>query len=129
MADEKNTIAKWPYKKPDLGRCEALAGKIVYDCHENIHYDLDGYVEWTKNPEHELFKGTTESVRHQPKEDALAGKPWTEDWTGLIYWNFGEPWAEPLTAENQAEAQKLYWDEIARQDREKKEKKFGKRVE
>ena len=112
-----------------LARCNELAGKIVYDGGMNIHYGLDGYVEEAINPGHELYKDTTMSVKHQPKADALAGKPWTEDWTGLIYWNFGEPEDKPLTAENQAAAQKKYWDEIAARDLKKYAEKYGRPYE
>ena len=46
--------------------------------------------------------------------------------TGLVYWNFGEPWPDPLTADNQAEAQKLFWEGIAKEDQEKYDKAHPK---
>lgn len=113
--------AEYSQKMPDMSRNQKLAGKTVYDCGMNVHYDQDGYAVWSKNPHHENFKGTTMSVTAQPKADALAGKPWTEDWTGLVYWNFGQPdYSKKLTKENEAAAREEYYKALAQQDLERR---------
>lgn len=78
-------------KMPDRSRNKALAGKTVYTCGMNVVYDDGGYAIKSWNPHHPNYKGTTKSLTAQPKEDALAGKPWTPDYTGLVDWNGGSP--------------------------------------
>ena len=110
------TMAKDAIKGPDMSRNTALAGKTVYSRGRNVHYDLDGYAVWAENPKHPSFAGTTKSAHAQPIEDALAGKPSNEDWTGLIYWNHGNPIGPALTKENEAEVRAQYYAEIAADD-------------
>ena len=81
---------KYSRKQPNLGRNEKLAGKTVYSHGMNVTYDGLGYVVKAINVNHEGFAGTTMSVRAQPIEDALAGKPWTPpDTAGLREWDYG----------------------------------------
>lgn len=82
---------KFPRKGPDMSRNEALAGKTVYSGGRNVTYDERGYAVKSVNPDWEGYKGTTMSVHAQPIEDALAGKPWEPDLTGLVDWNNGSP--------------------------------------
>ena len=74
------------------------------------------YAVWAENPKHPSFAGTTKSAHAQPIEDALAGKPSNEDWTGLLYWNHGNPIGPALTKENEAEVRAQYYAEIAADD-------------
>ena len=81
---------RYSRKQPDMSRNPALAGKTVYTRGMNVTYDENGYAVNAVNPDHKLYKGTTMSVHAQPKEDALAGKPWTwPDTSGLRGWNHG----------------------------------------
>lgn len=103
-------------KRPDMSRNTALAGKTVYVDGWNVHYDQLGYAVWRVEPGQERFAGTTMSAKAQPIEDALAGKPSEENWTGLIWWNHGNPCGEKLTAENEAEYRAKYYADIANDD-------------
>ena len=76
---------------PDMSRNMALAGKTVYSCGMNVTYNELGYAVKAVNPNHKSYAGTTMSVPAQPKEDALAGKPWMPDYAGLVDWNNGSP--------------------------------------
>ena len=111
-----------PIKKPGMERREDLAGKTVYNDGYNLHYDHLGYCVWRENPFQDLYKGTTKSARAQPIEDALAGLPSNENWTGLRYWNHGNPLPDPLTEENEAEYREKYYAELAAEDIERRKK-------
>lgn len=114
-------MSEYSIKMPDMGRNEALAGRTVYDCGMNVHYDQYGYAVWAENPDAANFKGTTMSVHAQPKADALEGKPFEENWAGLVYWNGGNPdYEHPLTEENEAAARKEYAEAVALRDRERR---------
>ena len=76
---------------PDMSRNMALAGKTVYSGGMNVTYNELGYAVKAVNPDHKNYAGTTMSVHAQPIEDALAGKLWTPDYTGLVDWNDGDP--------------------------------------
>ena len=77
-------------KMPDMSQNPALAGKTVYTCGRNVYYDELGYAVMSWDPRNKRFVGTTRSVPQQPKEDALAGKPWTPDYGDLEPW----PWED-----------------------------------
>lgn len=114
-------MSEYSTKMPDMSRNEALAGKTVYTCGMNVHYDHLGYAVWSENPNHKNYAGTTMSVKAQPIEDAIAGKPWAEDWTGLVDWNGGQPdYEHPLTVENEAAAREAYHARVAQRDRERR---------
>lgn len=77
-------------KMPDYSRNRKLAGKTVYSRGMNVTYNDLGYAVKAVNPHHPNYAGTTMSVKAQPIEDALAGKPWTPpDTSGLRDWNGG----------------------------------------
>ena len=79
---------KYSTKMPDMSRNTALAGKTVYSNGMNVTYDNNGYAVRASNPHYSGYEGTTRSVTAQPKEDALAGRPWTPpDTSGLTEWN------------------------------------------
>lgn len=79
-------------KGPDMRRNEVLAGRTVYSHGMNVTYDERGYAVKSVNPDAPNYRGTTMSVRAQPIEDALSGRPWTEpDLTDLVDWNGGSP--------------------------------------
>ena len=69
-------VAVDPIKRPSMERNVALAGKIVYSLHMNVRYNKRGYAIERWNPLNKCFEGTTYSLKGQPIEDALAGKPW-----------------------------------------------------
>lgn len=108
---------KYSTKMPDMSQNTKLAGKTVYTNGMNVHYDQLGYAVWSENPNHPNYKGTTKSVHAQPIEDALAGKKFEEDWSGLVDWNFGQPdYTKTLTKENEAAARERYYKAVAAED-------------
>ena len=114
-------MSEYSIKMPSMAQNESLKNKTVYDCGMNVHYDQYGYAVWAENPHAKLYEKTTMSIPAQPKADALAGKPWKEDWSGYVYWNFGQPdYEHPLTKENEAQARAEYYASLKQRDLERR---------
>ena len=114
----------------DMKQNEALANKTVYSKDGlNVHYDFLGYAVWAENPNSDNYKNTTKSVHAQPIDEALAGKEWKENWTGLVDWNFGEPdYSKVLTEENELAARKAYYLDMFTRDYERRGQELPEEV-
>ncbi len=83
-------MTQYSGRMPDMSRDERLAGQTVYTNGMNVTYNDQGYAVSAINPHHSRYDGTTRSVTAQPKEDALAGKPWeAPDTSALVDWGDG----------------------------------------
>ena len=103
-----------------------LAGKTIYFEGMNVHYLPNGYHESSSNPDWKEYEGTTKSIHAQPLEDALAGKPFEENWEGYVDWNWGNPdRSVKLTAENEAAAREAFYAEQAKRDEQKVKLSMG----
>lgn len=117
-------MSEYSTKMPNMSQNVKLAGKTVYDCGMNVHYDFLGYAVWAENPHAKLYEGTTMSIPAQPKADALAGKEFHENWTGYVYWNFGQPdMSHKLTADEEAKARAEYYAALDLRDHERRDYK------
>ena len=94
-------MSEYSEKMPDMGVNEALAGKTVYDHGMNVVRDEQGRHVTSWNPNHEIYAGTTRSVRAQPIAEALEGKAWEKpSVVGLVDWNGGKPdYSKPIRSD------------------------------